>query len=507
VSRKPKKTRLATAVDWVASAFPGWALRREVCQKQREMLATLKPLESSRASGTIPNSPQTLENKISWWDRCKMVDLFDTMIHENPLLGGLVNTFVCNTVPATGLRVVPTTNDKTFNEELSKRFNDYAEDPAQVDARGILNLWQLQAVLLRSVLGHGDAGLAYLSDGTTQGVSAARIATPPDYRKWEGERVHQGVYTGPGIAPIGYYVCPRDRYGRVSTDKKQYVPREFFLHTYRAASFDDYRARSAFLPGYPHMRMAEQIMQYKLFQQKMASVFGIAIHKSKDKTTSPLQRIGTSDSAAEDLSESRTTDTRADFELFPGMGITLDSDEELTVIDSKSPGTEFENFVRLVGRYIGLACGLPLEFVLQDWSRATYYGNRMASLMGKRVLLSWWAVPAQATRALHARRVNYLIESGTMSLPAGLDGPPAACDITLSPPIEVDPEKAFRAHMLEVAANVNTKEAWAKQQGKTMTDILRQRKTEHDSESDSGLPMVASVTPGVQLLTDAERGD
>ena len=253
--------------------------------------------------------------------------------------------------------------------------------------------------------------------------------------------------------------------------------------------------------------MAEQIMQFKLFQQKMASVFGIAIHKSKDKTTSPLQRLGTSNSAAEKRSEDKTTDTRADFELFPGMGITLDSDEQITVVDSKSPGSEFENFVRLVCRYIGLSCGLPLEFVLQDWSRATYYGNRMASLMGKRVLLSWWQVPALATKAIYRRRLSLLIENGALTLPTGITTSPYACDVTLPPPIEVDPEKAFKAHMMEVAANVNTKEEWARQNGKTLDRIIEQRKTEHERERASGVPMVASVTPGVQLLTDMEAGN
>ncbi|MFA5436649.1 MAG: phage portal protein, partial [Candidatus Neomarinimicrobiota bacterium] len=193
--------------------------------------------------------------------------------------------------------------------------------------------------------------------------------------------------------------------------------------------------------------------------------------------------------------------------LFPGMGITLNEDEDITIVDSKSPGNEFENFVRLVCRYIGLSAGLPLEFVLQDWSRANYYGNRMASLMGKRVLFSWWQVPAAATRALYRRRVERLLRRGILSIPAGLDRSPYACEITLPPPIEVDPEKAFKAHMMEVAANVNSKEAWAKQQGHTVMDILAQRKIEHEAEKAAGLPMVASITPGVQLLTDLETSD
>jgi capsid protein len=497
-------TMLARSVDWLASAFPAWHARRLVARHQVEFLATLRPLRNDRASGALPNDPSTLDAKINYWDRQVMVDTFDTMVREAPLLSGLVNTFVVNTVPPTGLRPIPATGNTTFDGELSRHFTAWAEDPALCDARKICDLWQYQQVLLRSVLGHGDGGILCLADGTIQGVSAPKIATPAKYSSEEGLQVHQGVYTGRGVAPRGYYVSPRDRYGRVKRSEFQYLPAEHFLHCYRPESFDDYRAASAFLSSYHHLRMAEQIMHYKLFQQKMASVFGIAIHKSKDKSTSPLQRLGVTNSAAESRGESKTTAIRPDFELFPGMGITLDADEDITVVDSKSPGNEFENFVRLVCRYIGLSCGLPLEFVLQDWSRANYYGNRMASLMGKRVLLSWWQVPAVATRRLYRRRVEYLIETGAVSIPGGLERSPYACEITLPPPIEVDPEKAFRAHMLEVAANVNTKEAWAKQQGHTVTDILEQRKTEHEAEKAAGLPMVASIVPGVQLLTDLE---
>ena len=499
----PEQTRLSRAVDYVASAFPGWALSRAVASKQREFLATLKPLESSRASGTLPSNPETLEQKITPWDRCKMVDAFDTMVHEVPLLSGLVNTFVVNTVPPTGLRIVPTTSDPTFNEEAAKRFTGYAEDARQIDARQILDLWQYQAVLLRSTLGHGDAGIALMADGSIQGVSAAKIATPSKYGRHEGAKVHQGVYTGAGVAPRGYYVCRRGKYGGI-TDKFQYIPRDFFLHMYRPASFDDYRAASAFLSSYRHLRMAEQIMEYKLLQQKMASVFGIAIHKSKDKTTSPLSRLGTANSAAETRGEAKTGDTRPDFELFPGMGITLDSDEDISVVDSKSPGAEFENFVRLVCRYIGLSCGLPLEFVLCDWSKANYYGNRMSSMMAKRVLLSWWQVPARFTSAVYRRRLSLMLQDGTLRIPAGMTTSPFDCDVTLPPPIEVDEQKAFTTHMLKVAANVDTKEEWARMQGKTLSTVVKQRATEHEREKQSGLPMVASVTPGVMLLTDVE---
>jgi hypothetical protein len=465
-------TFLARTVDWVASAFPTWQAARMLARQRVEFLDTLRPLRNDRASGALPNDPSTLEEKINYWDRQVMVDTFDTMVREAPLLSGLVNTFVVNTVPPTGLRPIPATGDKTFDGELSRHFTEWADDPALCDARKICNLWQYQQVLLRSVLGHGDAGLLCLADGAIQGVSAPKIATPAKYQSAEGIQVHQGVYTGAGVAPAGYYVSPRDRYGRVKRSEFQFLPATHFLHCYRPESFDDYRAASAFLPSYHHLRMAEQIMTYKLFQQKMASVFGIAIHKSKEKSTSPLGRLGTSNSAAETRGESHTTDVRPDFELFPGMGITLNEDEDITIVDSKSPGNEFENFVRLVCRYIGLSAGLPLEFVLQDWSRANYYGNRMASLMGKRVLFSWWQVPAAATRALYRRRVERLLRRGILSIPAGLDRSPYACEITLPPPIEVDPEKAFKAHMMEVAANVNSKEAWAKQQGHTVMDIL-----------------------------------
>lgn len=498
-----KSDRTSRLDATVAALFPGWGVRRSVARMQLDVLAyisTLSPLKSDRGSGRVPNDPTSLDDKIPHHDRLAMIDLFDTEFCESPLLCGIADQFVRNVVPAAGLRPIPDTGSAVFDGELVKRFDEWAED---CEVRGH-SLWALQQILLKSAMGHGDAAVYHLADGRLQGVAAAQIATPQIHAAREGVEVHQGVYTGPGTAPLGIYTIPRDRWGGYRQDATRYLPAELYWWFSRPDDFDSYRGRSAYLAAFPHLRMVKSILKYKEFQTKMASVFGIAITKDKAKATSPLSRIG-STSAAEVRGEAATTATRADIELFSGMGITLNQDEDIKVIDGKLNASDFGEFVRLVATFIGVTCGLPLEFVLLDWSRGNYYGNRMAATAGKRAFLDWWTIPARMTRLAWRERVGTWIADGTVSVPAGISNDPVLCAVTLPPPIEVDEEKELKVVRMRMESNLGTGEDYARAQGTTLQRIIDGRARELKAMRAADLPIPASVTPGIKLLSELEN--
>jgi capsid protein len=504
----PRLKRLGQRTDAaIAALFPGWGRDRYVARLQMDAMAKFAPLQHDRAVGPVPTGQGSLDERLPWWDRLQMISLFDSLVHENPLLCAMVDQYCCNVIPAAGIRPVPQTGNDVLDGELSRRFDDWAET---AEVRG-LSFWQFQRPWLKTLLGHGDNLTVRVADangGRIQGLSANRLATPLSHGMYEGTQIHQGVYTGEGVTPRGWYVGRLTGSSTLVQDSFRYIPADFGLFGFDPARYDldNYRGVSRFLAAFPHMRRAESILQYRAFQEKMAAVFGIAIKKSKEKATGPLSRLGSGNSLAETEGARQTTSTRPDIELFAGMGITLNNDEDIATIDPKSPGTDFETFFRLICRMVGISAGLPLEFVLLDWTRANYYGNQMSASMGRRQFLNTFMLVRALVRWTYLWQARRFIDEGLVKIPAGLDRDPLTHETTLPPPIEVDELKAFQLHRMKVESNVDTWESWCQHQGRVLTRIIGQRQTEIDKMKVAKLPILATSTPGVKLLSELEQG-
>jgi hypothetical protein len=73
--------------------------------------SSLAPLRHDRQTGPISSSQGTLDERLPWWDRMKMIAEFDRLVHENALLSGLVDQFMVNVIPPEGIRPIPQTGD------------------------------------------------------------------------------------------------------------------------------------------------------------------------------------------------------------------------------------------------------------------------------------------------------------------------------------------------------------------------------------------------------------
>jgi capsid protein len=56
-----------------------------------------------------------------------------------------------------------------------------------------------------------------------------------------------------------------------------------------------------------------------------------------------------------------------------------------------------------------------------------------------------------------------------------------------------------------VEAGVDTWDAWCRGQNRVFAKITEQRKTELEMQKNAGLPIVATSTPGVKLLSELEQ--
>jgi len=495
--------KYSTKIDrMISTVAPGWGFKRMAARAQIDAMTRFAPLQNQRDIKTFGDGQGDLDERLPWRDRLKMINMFDTLVHENPLLSGMVDQYICNVIPATGIRPIPTTGDTDFNKACAEAFEAWAE---KGEARG-MSFWQFQRPYLKSVIGHGDAGAAKVRDDgpRIQGIPANRIATPLKYNIYEDGKVRQGVYTGRGVRPKGYYVVRRDKYMYQIRNEHRYVSADKMLFSYDPAKYDleNYRGVSNFLTCFPQIQRFDSLLKYKTFQEKMAAVFGIAIKKDKEKESSPVRNIG---SSRETQSEQKTGATRPDIELFSGMGITLNNDEDISTIEHKSQGNDFKDFLWTVAQIIGVGANLPIEFVLLDWSRANYYGNKMSTTMAKRKFANSYQIVVQLVEWVYKWVINQKIANGELKPPAGLKGDPLAMTCTMPPPLELDENKAFDLHRKKVENNVATWEDYARSQGRNVDDIFELRKQELKKQKDKKLPIPATSEPGVKLLSQLDK--
>lgn len=507
-SQPPKfAVRAGQWLDLVADVVsPAWGMRRKMARDYAQAVgnvfdSSLAPLRHDRQTGPVSYKQGTLDERLPWWDRLKMIAEFDRLVHENALLSGLVDQYLVNVIPPEGIRPIPQTGDKNLNAELTERFDEWAET---AEVRG-LSFWEYQRPWLKSVLGHGDC-LTLKADGRIQGISANRMQTPPVHAMHEASHVHQGVYTGEGQAPLGYYVATGRGTWSQATLRFDYLPAEFCHFGFDPAMFDldCHRGRSRFLTAFPLIKRVDSLLTFKTFQEKMAAVFGIAITKDKTKPTSPLTAIG-GGRTAEKVGEAKTTATRPDIELFPGMGITLNSDEDIKTITHNAHAGDFESLIRFVCRILALGANLPLEFCLLDWTKANYYGNKMAASMGKRQFMQTFVRVRQLVSWTYLWKLDQWAAEGTLKLTDTQRRTYRRHETTLPLPIEVDELKAFQLHRQEVESGVNTWESWCRQQNRNFTLITQRRKEELEEQKAAGLPIIAASTPGIKLLSELEN--
>lgn len=350
----------------LSTLAPSWAEKRYRSRLRLEALVSYEAAVDKRHRKTIGRKVGSPDDHYTQASVAKMRDLCRHSERNDPFVRGMLDLFVLNTV-GEELRPQAQTPDKEWNDEVEKRFAEWAL--TQCDVTGKLTFHDIVKLNLRSMVRDGDLGNIMVSGGMLQGVEGERIVNPASQlRKPYEERGHKfsnGVEMNAKGRPVAYWVGPYGgAYGGDSMKAKRKRAR-YFIHLFNTDRYSQSRG----VPWLgPALETLQDINEYTLIEivgAKTGACLSVAV---KSGMAAEMQ-AGRSDTETNDAGESERWE-----KTNPGQVVYLQPGEDIDVVNPNRPPRQFPEFIKVLARFCMFDLGLPLTMF--DMGDASYSAAR-----------------------------------------------------------------------------------------------------------------------------------
>lgn len=323
----------------------------------------------------------------------------------------------------------------------------------------------------------GDVWLILMSSGHTQWIESDRVRDPDNMARGQETAWKHGVKTSKGGRIRQVAIHKRDSRGNYSFERS--IPARNAIQIGYFGEFDQYRGVSPLAAGINPLADVYEGFSYALAKAKVSQLFAVALSLADD---SPLR----DDDDGGDLP---TGSSGFQVKMLDGG-----PDDDFSVIESKQPSSEFQNFTNLVLSAALKALDLPFSFY--DESHTNFFGSRMAHV---HYLQSCEAKREDLQEYLgrwFRWRLSLAVLSGDFMLPSGktvadLSGKWVPAGTPWWRPLE-----EVRADELAVAAGFKTRSQVCRERlGRSFRDVIDKRAEEESYAAERGVALAtASVT-------------
>ena len=277
---------------------------------------------------------------------------------------------------------------KTGNEGLNNQVKDYIDARMKAemcDASGVMDFIDIAKTAIRGVWTDGDLLMVKKPNGSMLTFEADQVASPTAGENTKGERIIQGVELNENNRPVGYWVKQRNttnNYGGVDIHSK--YKRVAAPNTIAPA----YRKRFGQSRGVPYLASIlgtyERFNNYLDFEQFAAEQNAMIGWKITRKSADSLLPgdIDNINGESQDIFEKMQ-------QMYQGMMLELEDGEDVSMFGADRPAVNFDKYVIICCRLIGVGVGYPLELMLLDYSKTNYSSGRMGMAEAKRMFRSW----------------------------------------------------------------------------------------------------------------------
>lgn len=288
-------------------------------------------------------------------DRIKMGATAYDLIRNDPVAWWAFNKYLDY---ITGWTFQAKTSDGKLNQDLEFLFSEWSKKH-RCDALGKLNFREMIRTFGSSIALDGDAGIWTMPNGQIYGIESDRIHTPSDHAKIESIKdmnIIDGLVTDDIGRVLFYVICNRTEVGN-SYNFAELIPYEEMVFAGNFFRFDQLRGVTKFSPSLNIFQDVKEIDEFQLIKCKKHALMAIA-QKS-------------SDSSQTGFNEQITTETTTDGETIsnyfynigaPAMKLDIDKDDEIDLIESKNPSSEYQSFSETMMRKAILVFGQKYSF-------------------------------------------------------------------------------------------------------------------------------------------------
>lgn len=276
----------------------------------------------------------------------------------------------------------PATGDRGLDKELREMMEEQSRPENMDRGRRMGREKMFRLAEARRVL-DGDLGMLRLRSGQTQTIKGDLIADPPTKDRRDDQEWESGVKIDGMGAHLAYSLHRRTRGGRGTEFDKIVGAHNFFLYGFFDDGVSDQtRGISPFTTAIADCRDIYEAIDHAKVKIKIAQLLGIAFTRKDSSVDLNTSMPGASSD------EDDQTDEPEPREIDWSHGVTtldLDEGEEAEVIESRTPSTEFQEFIRIVIMVAMKALDLPYSFF--DEKHTNFHGSRGAWLQYERSCL------------------------------------------------------------------------------------------------------------------------
>lgn len=440
---------------------------------------------------------------------------------NNPLAHGAIETINSNAV-GPGLRPkaqvdadaagISEEEAQEWGRAADREFDLWANSP-DADLTRVQNFYQLQALVLRSVLINGDCFTVRRYKPrpgkplghAVQVIEADQVSTP-NHRQ-DTERMAAGVEVDADGAPVAYHM-QKDHPGALSKGAtiREWVRMPAFTadgdrlvyHHFDRLRAGQHRGAPILAPVTESLRRLDEYSQAELDAALVAACFAVFVKTEMGEGINDL-----------DLDDNKKSPDEDEFSLAPGLVMDLTPGESIDSVNPGRPNAQFDPFFVAVARQIGVGLGIPFEVLIKHFT-ASYSAARAAILEawrtynGRRI----WLVRSFCGPT----RADVLAESisrGRLKAPGFWTDPLVraaylACEWYGPAMPQLDPVKEANAAKTRVEEGFSTRaEETAALTGGDFEAKHRQRVREEQMRKEGGLAAVAA--PAEPAQTEPEE--
>lgn len=316
------------------------------------------------------------------------------------------------------------TKDRGFDRDLEYLLAEQSKKD-QFDTAGKISRERFfRLVEARRVI-DGDVAILLLQDGRVQGLEGDLIRNREgvsDSNK--GPEWIDGILTDGSGRPLKYSIHGRGRGGR-GYEWRRDVDASNLIHYgfFERFASEQTRGVSPIVAALNPLRDVYEAMEYALIKAKISQLFALAL--KRDPAATPMDQVLPGPQAGDDDEEGAEDGESADLKpreinLTNGPTVLdLDVGESADVIESKTPSTEFQAFVRTVTMIALKALDIPYSFF--DESHTNYSGSRGSWMHYERSTLVCRDDQAEMRCRWTDFRLQQLVLDGLLTLPSGKD--------------------------------------------------------------------------------------
>lgn len=291
----------------------------------------------------------------------------------------------------------PKTGDKSLDAEL-RALMEWFGRPYNCDVTGRHNLSSLIRMAEERRLVDGDCFFIKLSNGQLQAIESDRVRDP---EKITDEDWVHGIQVNRGGRSQRVAIWRRDKTG--GYDFERSVPSKNVYHLGYFQRFDQVRGVSPLAPAINTLRDCYESYDYALAKLKVSQMFGLVLSRENAG--------GFSDVTKDD---DVTGGYKVDFGKGPVM-LDLDPGDEASIIESRNPSNEFQNFSQQMISLSLKSVDIPYSFF--DEGYTNFFGSRSAFIHYEKACKVKQQQLSELLNHITGWRMKLFIADGTLRLP------------------------------------------------------------------------------------------